>query len=163
FVGGRQEGKRSAAGFHDAEAIARLHPNQVGVDGAAEAVLLPFAGGVAPDHAGIVANGETLHAGDIFIGDGRFVGLRAGFLAHETGRSIEPKAPAPRGDSYAEARKLVLETRTIGFHGATGGAVGGPRVTDLFGFAREVHVGVGVAGHHEGRVPEGEPFFAFHH
>src|SRR5260370_744964 len=46
---------------------------------------------------------------------------------------------------------------------APGRVVARCRAADLLRFAREVHVGLGSAGNHEGCVPEGVPLFAGDH
>jgi len=106
-VGGGEHRDRTGAAFHHFHAAARLQGHCVGIDGAAEQVVLPAAGDVAPHQAGIVGDSETLQAGCEFIGHRQSVGLRNYFLANQVGATIDGVAQAAGEESSVTPGKLT--------------------------------------------------------
>jgi hypothetical protein len=159
LVRGREEGERAAPSFDDSDAVASFKRDGVLVGIAAESVLLPGTGGIAPDDAGVVVDGEASQTGEILVSDGLLFGLGDGFLAQQISATVDREAQVAGEDAQRKPGVGDLETRALGADGAGGGVVGGPGAADLFGLAGQLQTAG--ARHHEGRVPEGVPLFLF--
>ena len=152
----RQKGQRAARCFHDRQPVSSLHCDKFAVDAAPKSVLLPFAGHIAPDNASVSADRQALEARDIFISDRGLVGLRDGFLPQQIGSFVNGVAQ----EAIAKAVELDFQPGAVRFYNTAGRVIARRRPADLLGFARKIHVVVGSAGNHKGRVPEGVPFLA---
>jgi hypothetical protein len=135
FVRWREEAQRSAFRLHDAEAVAGFQRHGVLVDVASEAVLLPGAGGIAPDDARVIPGGKTLQSGQVFVGHGLLLGLGDSFLAQQVGAVVDREAELSRKDAQFQAGEGNFQPRPVGFHLAGVGMVGGPGAADFLRLA----------------------------
>ena len=160
---GREDRERAAAGFENRQAVARAQAHGILVDGAAEAVVLPAARGIAPHQPRVVVHAEALQSADVFV---RHRGLRRRghhFLAQQVGAAINGVLERAGEDAGRESRERDLQARALRLHLAGAGVVSGPGAADLVRLTRQIEVGAVASRDHERRIPEGVPLFALDH
>src|SRR4029077_6521376 len=93
-----REGTRGAS-LDRQEAIARLHRHLAFIPRAAELIVLPCVGDVAPYSARRASDGEPLDPRVVLVGNGALVGFRDRFLTNQVGAFVDRVLEAPRKDA----------------------------------------------------------------
>src|SRR5262249_40260572 len=102
-----------------------------------EAILLPVAGDVAPDHTRSVGDRQAFQTRVVFVSNPRIVCLRENFLLNQIASAKDRILQRAGEHTKLDSRKADLEPRAIGANLATRRAIHSRRVLDFLGLPRQ--------------------------